>query len=284
MNLDQLQVLKTIRDEGSFSKAADKLYRAKSALSYAVQNLEDELGLLLIDRSEYRPKLTNYGLQLLEKASPVLKSFDELNVFARTLSTNQELKIRLSMSAIFPLADFTNTLKKIEEKFQNTEVVFATEVLSGEKFLMAGDVDISLLAGIVNRVDLEYKKVAEVEMPLVISSNHPIVEKNLKPTKDVLAKYPQIVVRSTLPDDSSFGVMKESKKWYVDDLGTKMKIIMEGLGWGRLPDHVVNEYVQRQCLEVLRTEELQHEKIEMFLARRKHDFHGVVSNYIWNSF
>ncbi len=284
MNLDQLQVLKTIRDEGSFSKAADKLYRAKSALSYAVQNLEDELGLLLIDRSEYRPKLTNYGLQLLEKASPVLKSFDELNVFARTLSTNQELKIRLSMSAIFPLADFTNTLKKIEEKFQNTEVVFATEVLSGEKFLMAGDVDISLLAGIVNRVDLEYKKVAEVEMPLVISSNHPIVEKNLKPTKDVLAKYPQIVVRSTLPDDSSFGVMKESKKWYVDDLGTKMKLIMEGLGWGRLPDHVVNEYVQRQCLEVLRTEELQHEKIEMFLARRKHDFHGVVSNYIWNSF
>jgi len=284
MNLDQLQVLKTIRDEGSFSKAADKLYRAKSALSYAVQNLEDELGLLLIDRSEYRPKLTNYGLQLLEKASPVLKSFDELNVFARTLSTNQELKIRLSMSAIFPLADFTNMLKKIEEKFQNTEVVFATEVLSGEKFLMAGDVDISLLAGIVNRVDLEYKKVAEVEMPLVISSNHPIVEKNLKPTKDVLAKYPQIVVRSTLPDDSSFGVMKESKKWYVDDLGTKMKIIMEGLGWGRLPDHVVNEYVQRQCLEVLRTEELQHEKIEMFLARRKHDFHGVVSNYIWNSF
>jgi len=118
----------------------------------------------------------------------------------------------------------------------------------------------------------------------VISSNHPIVEKNLKPTKDVLAKYPQIVVRSTLPDDSSFGVMKESKKWYVDDLGTKMKLIMEGLGWGRLPDHVVNEYVQRQCLEVLRTEELQHEKIEMFLARRKHDFHGVVSNYIWNSF
>jgi len=284
MNLDQLQVLKTIRDEGSFSKAADKLYRAKSAISYAVQNLEDELGLLLIDRSEYRPKLTNYGLQLLEKASPVLKSFDELNVFARTLSTNQELKIRLSMSAIFPLADFTNTLKKIEEKFQNTEVVFATEVLSGEKFLMAGDVDISLLAGIVNRVDLEYKKVAEVEMPLVISSNHPIVEKNLKPTKDVLAKYPQIVVRSTLPDDSSFGVMKESKKWYVDDLGTKMKLIMEGLGWGRLPDHVVNEYVQRQCLEVLRTEELQHEKIEMFLARRKHDFHGVVINYIWNSF
>ncbi|EQC45659.1 LysR family transcriptional regulator [Bacteriovorax sp. Seq25_V] len=284
MNLDQLQVLKIIKEEGSFSKASEKLFKAKSALSYAIQNLEDELGLLLIDRSEYRPKLTNYGLQLLEKASPVLKSFEELTTFAKTLSSNQELKIRLSMSAIFPLSEFTSTLRKIEENFLNTEVVFTTEVLSGEKFLLAGDVDISLLAGITNKVDLEYKKVGEVEMPLVIASTHPIVQKGLKPTKEVLSNYPQIVVRSTLPDESSFGVVKGSKKWYVDDLGTKMKLIMEGLGWGRLPDHIVNEYVQRQVLEILRTEEMEHEKIEMFLARRRNEYHGIVSNYIWNSF
>lgn len=282
MDLDQLQILNIIDKEGSFSKASEKLGKAKSALTYAMGNLEDEFGLLLIDRSQYRPVLTNYGKQLLEKSLPVLASFEELKNFAKTLSKNQELKIRLSMAALFPLTKLTQTLKNLEEKFPSTELVFTTEVLSGEKLLLKGEVDISILAGIENKIDLEYKKISEVAMPLVVSSNHPLAAlKNLK--KDDFKEYPQIVVRSTYPDERSFGVLKEAKKWYVDDLSTKLILIMEGLGWGRLPEHIVSEYIERQCLSQIKAEQFEHDNIEIYLARRKHEYHGIVSNYLWNT-
>lgn len=282
MDLSQLQVLKIIHEEGSFSKASEKLKKAKSALTYAISNLEDELGLHLVDRSGYRPQLTKYGLQLLEKSLPLIESFTELEKSAFSLSKNQELKIKISMVALFPLGRLTKALKELDQKFKETEVVFTTEVLSGEKLLLKKEVDISIIAGVENKVDLEFQKICDVGMPLVISSNHPLFEiKNI--TKEDLAKYPQIVVRSTYPDERSFGVMKEAKKWYVDDLNTKLGLILEGLGWGRLPEHMVNEYIQRQCLEVINIKELSHDNIEIYLARRKNEYHGIVSNYLWNN-
>ena len=138
MNLDQLQLLKIIEEEGSFSKASERLNKAKSAISYSMSNLEDELGLLLIDRSKYRPQLTNYGKQLLDKSIPVLDAFEELTAYAQTLSSNQELRLRLSMTALWPLERIAPVLRELEDKYNKTEIVFTTEVLSGEKLLFQG--------------------------------------------------------------------------------------------------------------------------------------------------
>lgn len=284
MNLDQLQVLKIINEEGSFSKASERLNKAKSAISYAMSNLEDELGLLLIDRSSYRPVLTSYGKQLLEKSLPVLESFEKLEMFAGTLSKNQELKLHLSMSALWPINKITPVLMELGQKYPETEIMFTTEVLSGEQLLLMEKVDMAIVAHLENRVDIEYRQIGEVSMPNLISANHPMADKkDLK--KEDLSNFPQIVVRSTLPQKGkSFGLLKEGKKWNVDDLDSKLKLILSGLGWGRLPDHIANEYIQRQCLkEINPVEENKVDKIKIYLARRKNAFHGIVSHYLWEN-
>ncbi len=284
MNLDQLQVLNIIDKEGSFSKASEKLNKAKSAISYAMSNLEDELGLLLIDRSQYRPVLTSYGKQLLEKSIPVLESFEKLNDFAKTLSSNQELKLHLSMSALWPIDKIAPVLRSLEEKYNETEIVFTTEVLSGERLLFNGAVDMAILTNLENRNDLEFKEIGSVDMPLVVSACHPLAKGPKKPTKKEFESYPQIIVRSTLPTDGkSFGVLKNAKKWYVDDINSKLKLILAGLGWGRIPDHIANEYIQRKNLLELDSKSERHHQIGVFLARRKDDWHGVVSQYIWEN-
>ncbi|EQC52346.1 LysR family transcriptional regulator [Bacteriovorax sp. DB6_IX] len=285
MNLDQLQLLKIIDEEGSFSKASEKLNKAKSAISYTVSNLEDELGLLLIDRSKYRPVLTNYGKQLLEKSLPVLQAFEDLEHFAKTLSSNQELKIRLSMSALWPVNKIAPVLRDLEEKYNQTEIVFTTEVLSGERLLFEGQVDMAILTNLENRVDIDYKEIGTLKMPMVISANHPLAKECSKKKigKKQLESYPQIIVRSTLPTEGkSFGVLKEAKKWYVSDLETKLRLILEGLGWGRLPDHMVDELIQREVLKEITPQEDRDNTISVYLARKKTDWHGLVSHYIWD--
>jgi DNA-binding transcriptional LysR family regulator len=50
-SFDQLQVMLAVVEEGSFSGAARRLNRAQSAITYAVQRLEEQLGVALFDRA-----------------------------------------------------------------------------------------------------------------------------------------------------------------------------------------------------------------------------------------
>ena len=65
VTLDQLLVLSKIAETGSFRAAAGVLHRAQSAVSYAIKNLEDELGVELLCRDQYRPTLTPAGEAVL---------------------------------------------------------------------------------------------------------------------------------------------------------------------------------------------------------------------------
>ncbi|HEX3697153.1 MAG TPA: LysR family transcriptional regulator [Polyangia bacterium] len=66
MELYALQVFASVVAEGSFSRAAEKLFRTQPAISLAVQRLEAELGEKLIDRSGKDLVLTDIGRAVLD--------------------------------------------------------------------------------------------------------------------------------------------------------------------------------------------------------------------------
>lgn len=53
----------------------------------------------------------------------------------------------------------------------------------------------------------------------------------------------QVVVRdsSHTPRPQSFGYLAEGRHWYVTDHLTKKKILLAGMGWGRLHEHLIRE-------------------------------------------
>lgn len=69
LTLEALRVMDAIDRRGSFAAAADELGRVPSALSYTMQKLEEELDVVLFDRSGHRTKFTNVGRMLLERGA-----------------------------------------------------------------------------------------------------------------------------------------------------------------------------------------------------------------------
>src|SRR5439155_16489221 len=68
-SVDQLLVLLTVVEEGSFTAAAKRLRRATSAISYAIDTLETQLGLALFNRGTTRkPKLSHVGEAIVSEA------------------------------------------------------------------------------------------------------------------------------------------------------------------------------------------------------------------------
>ena len=72
MELRQLSTFVAVAEEGSFTRAADRLHVVQSAVSAGVRNLEKELGVMLFDRSTRSVKLTDTGRVLLPEARAIL--------------------------------------------------------------------------------------------------------------------------------------------------------------------------------------------------------------------
>ena len=68
LNLHLLRIFATVVDQHGFSRAAAALYISQPAVSKSVQELENQLGVLLIDRSQRRLMLTEAGSILFEHA------------------------------------------------------------------------------------------------------------------------------------------------------------------------------------------------------------------------
>ena len=86
MDLFQLETFLMVAREGSFSRAAKKLYRTQPAISQTVRKLEEEIGEPLFDRSSREGILTDSGKVLLEYAEKLL------NMRGEALDALQELK------------------------------------------------------------------------------------------------------------------------------------------------------------------------------------------------
>ena len=75
ITIDQIRALKAIKDYCSINGAADRLNKAKSAISYNINKLEEQLGFPTLDRSQYRISLHPQGEAFLVKSKKVLNDF-----------------------------------------------------------------------------------------------------------------------------------------------------------------------------------------------------------------
>ena len=87
--LDQLKILHAIYNEGSFKKAADKLYISQPAVSLQVQNLERQLNTSLFYRTKRKACLTETGQLLLKYSDRILNLCEETCRALDELSTLQ---------------------------------------------------------------------------------------------------------------------------------------------------------------------------------------------------
>ncbi len=86
MELRHLRYFVAVAEEQSFTRAARRLNVAQPPLSRQIQQLEAELGVVLIERGSRPARLTEPGRVLFEQAVQILERVSELRVIARRIS------------------------------------------------------------------------------------------------------------------------------------------------------------------------------------------------------
>ncbi len=77
MEIRHLRLIKAIVEEGSITRAIDKLYLTQSALSYQLKEAEHQLGTKIFLRVNKKMVLTKAGEKLYETANEILEKLKD---------------------------------------------------------------------------------------------------------------------------------------------------------------------------------------------------------------
>jgi DNA-binding transcriptional LysR family regulator len=242
VSLDQLRAFIAAVDEGSFSAAARKLYRAQSAVSGWIGGLEAQLDVVLFDRTARFPKLTPEGVLLLADARNVVAGVDAMKARAKLMAGGLEAELSVVVDVFFPTATVAATAKAFAERFPLTPLRLFVEGL-GAAYQPVLDERCSL--GILAPLPVEFpslvsERVDEFPMHFVAAPNHPLARLRGRIPRRELARHVQLVLtdRSDLIAGKDYGVFSSST-WRLADLSTKYAFLKDGVGWGSMPRHMV---------------------------------------------
>lgn len=285
MTLDQLKVLCTIVEQGSFRAAAERLNRSQSALSIAIRKLEEEFRIQLFSRDQYRPVLTEEGRSLYDKAKTVLRHSAEFSNLAQHFAMGEEPQLRIALSAVFPLENIMGLLKQVMEEAPATRLSLMVENLHGTvERLDEGEADLAIGEFLPEGGEYEYVVIGQVEFVAVLSPLSPLASQLESLSERDLENTVQVIVRDTSRHHSkkTVGVLPEATQWVVNDFNMKKRILASGMGWGRMARHMIAEELDNKQLVMINTPDFPPITAEMKLIRRKHAPVGPVATKLWH--
>ncbi|MGS1016695.1 LysR family transcriptional regulator [Allosphingosinicella humi] len=241
---DQLRIFLTVVETGSFAAAGRRLNRATSVISYGIANLEAQLGLSLFERHGTRkPKLTLAGHAVLAEARSIGQGIDGLRAKVKGLLQGLEAQVDIAVDVMLPSAWLGEALRAFYEEFPTVALNLHVEALGAVTALV---LERRAVLGISGPLAAEMPGIENViigSVPLipVASPDHPLAKaETLHPGMG--RDHIQLVLtdRSRLSEGREFGVVSPHT-WRLGDLGAKLALLREGIGWGNMPQSMVED-------------------------------------------
>ncbi|MEQ5619417.1 LysR family transcriptional regulator [Providencia rettgeri] len=258
LTLESLRVMDAIDRRGSFAAAAEELGRVPSALSYTMQKLEEELDVILFDRSGHRTKFTNVGRMLLDRGRILLEAADKLTSDAEALAKGWETHLTIVCEALVPANSLFPLVERLAEKSE-TQLSLITEVLAGAwERLESGKADIVIAPDMHFRSSSEInsKSLYTINHIYVASPDHPIHQEPEPLSDATRVKYRGIAVADTARERPVITVqlLDKQQRLAVSTIEDKRNALLAGLGVATMPYPMVEQDIREGRLKVVGAE------------------------------
>lgn len=240
MNINQLKYVLELARSSSMREASTKLYVSQPALSASIHDLEEEIGILIFERTNKGISLTDEGREFLSYAKKAVGQYEILE--ERYLSRDSD-KEHFSVSTQhynFAIKAFADVIRKMEpDKFNfSIHETKTKEVLEDVRRLKSevGIVSFSgsnetLIKKLFRDYQLDFVPLMRRDTYVYVWKSHPFAARD-KVSIDEMSDYPCVSFDQS--DDDNFYLTEEAMADYAfdkmirsDDRATTMEIIAE---------------------------------------------------------
>lgn len=248
--LDQLRALDALARHGTFARAGEALRKRHTGVLYAIRQLEERLGLRLVDRSGYRTRLTPEGERVLEHGRRLLDAERALVAAAEELKTGWEPSLRLVFDGIFPVDPILRAVGEIARAGAPTRIDVSIEFLSGVERVFQEGADL-MITVLPPATELRAVRLAPVRAVLVARHDHPLASGEVSP--DELSRHVLLTVRGSDPRlQLSTAGLDPPIAVRLADFTSKKVALEDGLGFGWMPERMVARELARGRLARVR--------------------------------
>lgn len=255
LSLDQLEALEAIVHTGSFAGAATSLHKAQSAVSYAIRQLEDTLGVQLFDRSGHRAVLTSAGVAILDEGRIVLSRARRITWLADQFAGGWEPRLHVVVDGALPMGPLLVALKQLSDEGVPTHIQLRTEHLGGVQRRFEDDGSDMMIAKDVRREPwMDARPLTEVTMVLVAASDHALHASSTPHDRTSLQRFLELAVHDSAEETSAVDTndIAGARVFYLGDFSAKRDGLRIGLGFGWMPKPMVAEDLAAGRLTVVR--------------------------------
>jgi LysR family transcriptional regulator, salicylic acid-responsive activator of bsdBCD len=185
IDIKQLKYFLTIVEEGQITRAAKKLHMAQPPLSQQLKQLEETLGVILLERNGRKLELTEAGKILYQKAKHLLQQLDE--TILEVKETDHGMRGVLSIGCVKSCFSYIpKTIRLFQQTFPNVKF----HIREGDTFLISEflknrEIEIGIVRLPINSEDYEIIQLPSDPFVAVMPKNwndvgHPIQMKDMK--------------------------------------------------------------------------------------------------------
>lgn len=179
MTIIQLEYLLAVANCGSFSQAAELCFVTQPSLSMQIKSLEEELGVVLLDRSKKPVVPTEAGEVVLEQTRETLRAFHSIREAVQELKGEMSGKLRLGViPTIAPylmhrfIPTFVRDYPKVELEISEMKTADIVEALKHDR------IDAALVAGGTCGEGIQEHDLFNDRFYIYVSPENPLYERS----------------------------------------------------------------------------------------------------------
>jgi DNA-binding transcriptional LysR family regulator len=246
MNLNDLSLFIRVVETGSFTAAAESLNVQKSTISRRIAQLEDTLGIRLIQRTTRKLKLTPEGEELFNRAQPLVDDLEAVQDDISASKTELRGRLRLTMPTEIGVFMMNEVITSFMQTYPRLEV--DVELSTRTVDLIEEGVDLALRLGPLPNSSLIARHIAGLHRGLFATPEY-LEQHGMPQTPDDLAHHQCISLLKPF-DHLRFTNWNDSEpvtmggRLRTNSMSFVREMILQGMGVGRLPEVFCGELVK----------------------------------------
>ncbi|KAB7673069.1 LysR family transcriptional regulator [Bacillus sp. B1-b2] len=186
MEIRQLHYFIEVVKQKNISKASEKLHISQPALSKAIKNLEEELGMPLIIRSNKTHQLTDAGLVVYEYALKIINQVEEMSTTLHDMTNLARGSINIGLPPIIGSLYFPKVIASFHKAYPNIHINIkeygAAKVV---KSVEDGEFEIGVAVLPLLEDTFHTFPLVQEELKLIVHESHPLAQKEKVHMKDL---------------------------------------------------------------------------------------------------